>query len=171
MPPHKSHLHHPRLLQRGKAAVGAESGAGLSEQDPGGAAAGNTGAVLRMHRTAKRKKGTASAVPSRLSKKWQSHFFEKDAACRSALIVRWGRTIRTFAGRDVFSPTHMSPEKTNLIFSRLRARTLRGFFDKLNGTASAVPSLFMLRIQRYRSRRSPAQAACWPPGSGFQTPD
>jgi len=76
----------------------------------------------------------------RLSKKWQSHFFEKDAACCSALIIRWERTIRTFAGRDVFSPTHMSPEKTNLIFSRLWARTLRGFFDKLKwGAAKAEP--------------------------------
>ncbi len=35
--------------------------------------------------------------------------------------------MSTFADRVVFSPTHLSPEKTNLNSSRLRARTLRGF--------------------------------------------
>jgi len=60
-------------------------------------------------------------------------FFDKGvAACRSALSVRLRQTENTFAGRDVFFPTYMPPEKTDQNFSRLRARTLRGFFDRLN---------------------------------------
>jgi len=50
-----------------------------------------------------------------LSKKAKP-FPTKDAACCSARIVRQGRTIRTFTGREVFSPTHMSPEKINFDF-------------------------------------------------------
>ena len=39
--------------------------------------------------------------------------FEKPAARGSALVVHLWRTTRTFASREVFSPTHMSPEKMN----------------------------------------------------------
>ena len=45
----------------------------------------------------------------------------------SARAVRRRRTARTFAGRAVFSPPHMSPEKMIGLSLRLRAQTLRGF--------------------------------------------
>jgi len=41
------------------------------------------------------------------------------------------RTTRTFAGREEFFPTYTPPEKQIKSLSRLRARTLRGLFDKL----------------------------------------
>jgi hypothetical protein len=64
----------------------------------------------------------------RLSKKWLCHFFEKAAACRSALVVRQRRTTRTFAGRNVFSPTHMSPEKMlSLYFAATAAKLCEAF--------------------------------------------
>ena len=47
----------------------------------------------------------------RLSKKY--YFFDKGVCgltAAHALSAFW-RTVRTFAGREVFSPTHMSPEK------------------------------------------------------------
>ena len=58
--------------------------------------------------------------------------FERAAARRSALAVRRWRTTRTFASREVFSPTYTPPEKIRCrLYLRLRARTLRGFFDGL----------------------------------------
>ena len=54
--------------------------------------------------------------------------FERAAARGSALIVRLRRTIRTFASRDVFSPTHMSPAKMILIlFALASANSARLF--------------------------------------------
>ena len=47
----------------------------------------------------------------RPSKKWRSHFFEKDAACCSAHGLR--ETPRTFAGREVFLATYTPPPKTD----------------------------------------------------------
>ena len=45
----------------------------------------------------------------------ETHFvglsFEKAAARGSARIVRSQRTMRTFASREVFSPTYTPPEK------------------------------------------------------------
>ena len=57
--------------------------------------------------------------------------FEGAAARGSALNVRLRRTFRTFARREVFSPTYTPPEKMIYTFLRLRAQTLRGFFDSL----------------------------------------
>ena len=57
------------------------------------------------------------------------------AACCSALVARCKRITRTFAGRYVFSPTHMSRSKTIKLFSPLRrrnsARLLLPFFESL----------------------------------------
>ena len=47
----------------------------------------------------------------------------------------------TRAGGDVFSATHMSRLKTDFIFSRLRARTLRGF--SVNADARLMPRIWM----------------------------
>ncbi len=50
------------------------------------------------------------------------------AARYSALTVRYQRTVRTFAGREVFSSMRMSPRKTDLdFFADVPPRTLRGF--------------------------------------------
>ena len=50
--------------------------------------------------------------------------FRESCSPPRALAVRYLRTARTLAGREVFSPTYTPPEKMNFIFSRLRARTL-----------------------------------------------
>ena len=60
----------------------------------------------------------------------ETHFvglsFEKAAARRSALAY-----ARTFASRDVFSPTHMSPEKMiNTLFAPAGANSAR-LYDRL----------------------------------------
>jgi hypothetical protein len=46
-------------------------------------------------------------------------------------LLQRTRHARTFAGREEFSQTRMSPEKTDQNFSRLRARTLRGFLEAI----------------------------------------
>ena len=48
-----------------------------------------------------------------LSKKAYAFSDKRITARCSALHVRRRLTFRTFAGREMFSPTHMSPEKTN----------------------------------------------------------
>ena len=84
---------------------------------------------------AKRGRGFA-ASPWKLSKKWQRHFFEQDAV----------RRVQDLSASDGQIP-HLRPEKCFLrrtcrrrkqipFFSRLRARTLRDFFDTLKGDAA-----------------------------------
>ncbi len=64
-------------------------------------------------------------------RKRQSLFRQKVAACHSARTVRRRRPIRTFTGRDVCSPTHMSPENMEFIFfRRCGGETLRGFIHE-----------------------------------------
>ena len=66
------------------------------------------GKIEPADRTCGQQAESVEKVPSDFSDK-------RIAACRNALAVRQRRTTRTFAGREVFSPTHMSPEKTNFI--------------------------------------------------------
>ena len=76
----------------------------------------------------------------RLSKKWLCHFFEKGCGPLRALVVRFQRTTRTLAGREVFFPTYMPPEKTNFILfapagansARLFRQAGRKFLRKLS---------------------------------------
>ena len=80
-------------------------------------------------------KKTTQAAPGRLrcqTVKKAKGFFDKGlAACRSAGTVRHGRTVPTFAGRDVFSPTYMPPEKMISFYFAAAAAKLYEVFDKL----------------------------------------
>ena len=58
---------------------------------------------------------------------------KKAAACCSAQTVRVGRTICTFPGREVFSATRMSRQKTNLNSFRRCGGELYEVFDNQKG--------------------------------------
>ena len=49
-----------------------------------------------------------------------------------ASVVRWQRTIRRSLRAKVFSATHMSRQKTNVLLSRLRTRNSARLFCKLS---------------------------------------
>ena len=66
---------------------------------------------------------------------------EKAAARRSALAY-----ARTFASREVFLPTYMPPAKMLGLYLRLRAQTLRGFFDSLRGGSVGAASFDMQKL-------------------------
>ena len=87
----------------------------------------------------------------RLSKKWQSHFFEQDTVRRAQDLSASGGQIphlrpeKCFLRRTPPRGPSLAPSgqftlcrrrKQIPIFSRLRARTLRDFFDTLKGDAA-----------------------------------
>ena len=73
--------------------------------------------------------------------------FEEAAARRSALAVRRWRTTRTFASRNVFSPTHMSPEKMiKTLFAPAGANSARLFLQSEPDILQRMPGSFCIAL-------------------------
>ena len=100
-----------------------------------------------------------AAAGLRLSKKRQSHFYEQEA-------VRRAQDLSALSGQI----PHLRPEKCFLrgtcprrkripIFSRLRARTLRGFFDKLKPAAAQAAAGFCIDFYSLGSSSADMEAS------------
>ncbi len=95
-----------------------------------------------------KKKETALAVSLKPSKKWQSHFFERDPLRSAPWLSAYSGQLDARSVQSVFCHAHVAAENRFYIFHVRRRKTLQGFFSVAYLPPRTAANMLLLRTQQ-----------------------